>query len=222
MMFTWLFWISQQYFICHVRKKKVEDSKLIHHLVFLTLHKSCQATSNHFSLLGYFEGRSTENIENFASNMLKDYNISDLRVWDDINRIVPFSNDTIKIPPKLANLEDFPLGNLVEDLHNKWQIEPIAAEHFPLWGYLIIVMSVIIILSVLATYLLKCKFKILKNMPCLVMRKPKIREGLKTKPSVTEGDDNMVEVATSLLTDRERPTTSNQFIREKFVVLDTK
>ena len=92
----------------------------------MTLHKSCQATSNHFSLLGYFEGRSTENIENFASNMLKDYNISDLRVLDDINRIVPFSNDTIKIPPKLANLEDFPLGNLIEDLHNKWQIEPIA------------------------------------------------------------------------------------------------
>ena len=100
--------------------------------------------------------------------MLKDYNISDLRVWDDINRIVPFSNDTIKIPPKLANLEDFPLGNLVEDLHNKWQIEPIAAEHFPLWGYLIIVMSVIIILCVLATYLLKCKSKILKKnaLPC--------------------------------------------------------
>ena len=188
----------------------------------MTFHKSCQATSNHFSLLGYFEGRSTENIENFASNMLKDYNISDLRVWDDINRIVPFSNDTIKIPPKLANLEDFPLGNLVEDLHNKWQIEPIAAEHFPLWGYLIIVMSVIIILCVLATYLLKCKFKILKNMPCLVMRKPKIREGLKTKPSVTEGDDNMVEVATSLLTDIERQTTSNRIIKEKFVVLDTK
>ena len=105
----------------------------------MTLHKSCQATSNRFSLLGYFEGRSTENIENFASNMLKDYHISDLRVWDDINPIVPFSNDTIKIPPKLANLEDFPLGNLVEDLHNKWQIEPIATEHFPLWGNLIIV-----------------------------------------------------------------------------------
>ena len=48
--------------------------------------------------------------------MLKDYNISNLRVWDDINRIVPFSNDTIKIPHKLDNLEDFPLGNLVEDL----------------------------------------------------------------------------------------------------------
>ena len=100
--------------------------------------------------------------------MLKDYNISDLRVWDDINRIVPFSNDTIKIPPKLANLEDFPLGNLVEDLRNKWQIEPMATEHFPLWGYLIIVMSVIIILCVLATCLLKCKFKILKKhaLPC--------------------------------------------------------
>ena len=63
----------------------MEDSKLIHHLFFLTLHKSCQATSNHFSLLGYFEGHSTENIGSHASDMLKDYNISDLRVWDDIN-----------------------------------------------------------------------------------------------------------------------------------------
>ena len=81
--------------------------------------------------------------------MLKDYNNSDLRVWDDINRIVPFSNDTIKIPPKLVNLEDFPFGNLVEVLQNKWMIEPIATEHFPLWSYLIIVMSVIIILCVL-------------------------------------------------------------------------
>ena len=54
MMFTWLFWISQQYFICHVRKKKVEDSKLIHHLFFLTLHKSCQATSNHFFIVRVF------------------------------------------------------------------------------------------------------------------------------------------------------------------------
>ena len=59
----------------------MEDSKLIHHLCcFLTFHKSFQATSNPFSLLRYFEGRSTENIQNFASNMLKDYNISDLRV----------------------------------------------------------------------------------------------------------------------------------------------
>ena len=53
--------------------------------VFLTLHKTCQAMSNYFSLLGYFEGRSEENIENFASNMLKEYNISDERVWGDIN-----------------------------------------------------------------------------------------------------------------------------------------
>ena len=169
-------------------------------------------------------GHSTENTESFASDMLKDHNISDLRVWDDINRIVPFSNDTIKIPPKLANLEDFPLDNFVEDLQNKWQIEPIATEHFPLWGYLIIVMSVIIILCVLATCLLKCKFKILKNMPCPVMRKPKISEGLTTKPNMTaeEDGDNEEEIATSLLTDIELPTTSNRILKEKFVVLDTK
>ena len=79
-------------------------------MVFLTLHKTCQATSKSFSLLGYFEDRSEENIENFASNMLKEYNISDVRVWDNINRIVPFDNKIIKTPPKLANLDDFPLA----------------------------------------------------------------------------------------------------------------
>ena len=42
-------------------------------------------------------------------------------------------------------------------------------------------------------------------MPCLVMRKPKISEGHKKKQSMTECDDNMVEVDTSLLTNRERP-----------------
>ena len=61
-------------------------------------------------------------------------------------------------------------------------------------------------------------------MPCLVMRKPKIREGLKTRLNMTaeEDGDNEVEVATSLLTDIVRPTTSNRIIKEKFVVLDTK
>ena len=86
---------------------------------FLTQHKTCQATTNYFSLLGYFEGCSEENIGNFASNILKDYNTFDVRVWDDINRIVPFDNKTIKLQPNLANLEDFPLGNLAADLHNK-------------------------------------------------------------------------------------------------------
>ena len=73
-----------------------------------------------FFMLGYFDGLSTENIENFESKMLKDYNMSYLWVWNDRNRIVPFSNDTIQISPKLVNLEDFPFGNLVEDLHNTW------------------------------------------------------------------------------------------------------
>ena len=61
-------------------------------------------------------------------------------------------------------------------------------------------------------------------MPCLAMKKPKIREGLKTKTNMTaeEDGDNEVEIATFLLTDIEPPTTSNRIIKEKFVVLDTK
>ena len=133
-------------------------------MVFLTLHKTCQATSKSFSLLGYFEDRSEENIENFASNMLKEYNISDVRVWDNINQIVPFDNKIIKTPPKLANLDDFPLGNLVADLYIKWQMEPMITTHF-MWGYLIIIMSVFTILCISAICLWKDKLKILQNMP---------------------------------------------------------
>ena len=102
MLFIWFYWISQQY-ILSCKKEESGRRQLDPLFGFLTLHNSCHATSNHFSSLGYFEGRQ-QIINNFASNMLKDYNISDLRVWDDINPIVPFSNDTIKIPPTLANI----------------------------------------------------------------------------------------------------------------------
>ena len=103
-------------------------------------------------------------------------------------------------------------------------MEPMITTHFPMWGYLIIIMSVFTILCISAICLWKYKLKILQNMPCLVIRKPKIRIGLKAKPNIkTEEDgDNEVEIATSLLTDIERPMTSNRIIKEKFVVLDTK
>ena len=45
--------------------------------------------------------------------MLKEYNISDVRVWDDKNQIVPFDSKTIKILPKLANLEDIPTFSIL-------------------------------------------------------------------------------------------------------------
>ena len=85
-------------------------------------------------------------------------------------------------------------------------------------------MSVFTILCISAICLCKYKLKFFQNMPCLVIRKPKIRMGLKTKPNMSaeEDGDNEVEVATSLLTDIERPMPSNRIIKEKFVVLDTK
>ena len=91
--------------------------------------------------------------------------------------------------------------------------------HFPMWGYLIIIMSVFTILCISAISLWKYKLKILQNMPCLVIRKPKIRMGLKKKPNMTaeKDGDNEVEVATSLLTDIELPMISNRIIKEKFV-----
>ena len=93
-----------------------------------------------------------------------------------------------------------------------------------MWGYLIIIMSVFTILFILAICLWKYKLKILQNMTCLVIRKPKIRMGLNTKPNMTaeEDGDNEVEVATSLLSNIERQTASNKIIKQKFVVLDTK
>ena len=48
--------------------------------------------------------------------------------------------------------------------------------------------------------------------------------GLKTTPNMSaeEDVDKEVEVATSLLTGIEQPTTSNRIIKEKVIVLDTK
>ena len=84
-------------------------------------------------------------------------------------------------------------------------MEPMITTHFPMWGYLIIIMSVFTILCISAVCLWKYKLKILQNMPCLVIRKPKIRTGLKAKPNMTtkEDDDNEVKIATSLLMDIE-------------------
>jgi hypothetical protein len=121
---------------------------------FITLRRSCQATSNDFTLIGYFENKTEKTINNPAALMLKDYNFTDIRVWDDINGVIISNNNSIKIPKKLSNLEDFPLNNLVNELDSRDNLEPMEINHNKTLTWDIVIVS-----SLFALIVLLCCYK---------------------------------------------------------------
>ena len=54
---------------------------------FLNLHKNCIATSKVFTLTGYYERHSFENVSNPVSEMLKHYNYSYFKFWDKVKQL---------------------------------------------------------------------------------------------------------------------------------------
>lgn len=72
------------------------------------LPASCQATKSYFSLVCYFEGNSSKEAPNPVDIMLKQNNISDICVWDNIKSVIPFGHTSFTLPDKVENLEDFP------------------------------------------------------------------------------------------------------------------
>ena len=84
--------ITNKQIVFHLSCKNKESDRLYIEppFGFLTLHKTCQATSNHFSLMGYFENKTRQQMSNPADGIYKGYNISDSNVWDDINDVIPF------------------------------------------------------------------------------------------------------------------------------------
>ena len=190
---------------------------------FLTLHKSCQATSSYFSLMGYFEGKTVKSIDNPANVMLREYNISNIGAWDDINNILSSGNKTIKIPKKLTNIKDFSLNNLMDELHQSRQIEPmVRPRQFPVWAYMIIFIVVVFILLYLASCLQRHKQKLIQNLPCLVKtKKPNPGKSLTTQTGLVKGS-KPGDGAMKSLSEPERAEPLNRIIREKFVVVDSR
>ena len=71
--------------------------------------------------------------------MLKSYNFTNFRVWDDITKLNIIQNNTMMLPKKLDDLDEFPLNTLLDHLDNLRFIEEMTSpKHFPIWGYLVI------------------------------------------------------------------------------------
>ena len=83
---------------------------------FLNLHKNCIATSRAFTLTGYYERHTLENVSSPVNAMLKHYNFSEFKVWDKVKQRNFNKNSTLKVPRKLDNLEEFPLDSLLGHL----------------------------------------------------------------------------------------------------------
>ena len=197
-------------------KKDSGRSKVEPPFGFLTLHKSCKATCDYFSLMGYFEGSTNKVLDNPASVMLKEYNITDIHVWNDINVVVPYGNMSVKLPPKLSNLEDFPLGNLKLDLEHEEHIEPMKIEHFPSWVSVAIFVLIGLILILLMVCFCKHKSQISKFLLCLNRKKPRTDRVI---ANVRRSETRELEEQSTPLTEIVVPT---DIIKNKFKTLDKK
>ena len=98
---------------------------------FLNLHKNCIATSRAFTLTGYYERHTLENVSSPVNAMLKHYNFSEFKVWDKVKQRNFNKNSTLKVPRKLDNLEEFPLDSLLGHLDQLRPMEDMSINAFP-------------------------------------------------------------------------------------------
>ena len=192
---------------------------------FLTLHNTCQATFDHFSLMGYFENKTRQEMSNPADGILKGYNISDSNVWDDINDVIPFHNDTLKIPTQLENLEDFPLGDLMNGLDETQTMVPMKVEHSSVWNIVVIVMVALYVLLLLSFCVYRrLRHNILANLSCTIRRSKLTTNQVLT---VTKSDSGEIVCSAPKefhieATEPFIESTSRHIIGRKVDVLDTK
>lgn len=207
--------ITDQSIVFHVSCKNEAKGRLIIEppFGFVALHKTCQATSSYFSLMGYYENATHKEINNPLNGMLNVYNISDLQVWDNISLVMPFKNRTFKSLSKLADLEDFPLKQLIDELGKEKDIVSKTSEHFPVWGYMV-VFSTILILVLISIIILRF---------CLLQKKSRVPEScalksLQYSADIETAPENNDEQIVSLT----ETSTSTDIIKQKFNTLDLK
>lgn len=127
--------ISERQIVFHLACKKFGGSRIITNppFGFLSLHKDCTASSNEFSLMGYYENSSNRTVENPGSVIIKSYNISDIDIWNKLDTAIPFGNKSIKMPEHLEKMENFPLNNLVREMQqDSFKLEPMRSNNFPI------------------------------------------------------------------------------------------
>ena len=150
--------------ICNDERSSKQRIQVYPPYGFLNLHRNCVATSSAFTLMGYYERHSIENVTNPAAYMLKSYNFTNFRVRDDITKLNIIQNNTMMLPKKLDDLDEFPLNTLLDHLDNLRLIEQMTSpKHFPIWGYLVIIICTGIAILILICCIWKYKHLLLTN-----------------------------------------------------------
>ncbi|MCG8033766.1 MAG: envelope fusion protein [Candidatus Thiodiazotropha taylori] len=202
---------------------------------FLNLHKNCIATSRAFTLTGYYERHTLENVSSPLNEMLKHYNFSEFKVWDKIKQRNFHINSTLKLPRKLDSLEEFPLDSLLGHLDQLRPIEDMNSNAFPTWGYVVVIIGITVVFVLSVIVYCKCRKSLLAK---LLQNKAKTRKREQiTMMSGNDTNNDKIEnrrfhdedatCMSSLLSEgRERVDNSAQDIemavaKKKFPVLDS-
>ena len=138
--------------------------------------------------MGYYERHLTENVTKPAAYMLKSYNFTNFRVWDDITKLDVIQNNTIMLSKKLNDLDEFPLNTLLDHLDNLRFIEEMTSpKHFPIWGYLIIIIRTGIAILILVCCIWKYKHLLLGK---LLGWNRKVKKKARTREQIAQLPDN--------------------------------
>lgn len=202
---------------------------------FLNLHKNCIATSRAFTLTGYYERHTFENITSPVNELLKHYNFSDFKVWDKIKQRNFHRNLTLKVPRKLDGLKEFPLDSLLGHLDQLRPMEDMSVHAFPTWGFLVVIIGITTVFVLSVVVYCKCRKSLLSKLLQNKRKASKQRQITMMSGDATNDDkfgnrrydDEAATCMSSLLTEgREKvensaPDIEMAVAKKKFPVLDS-
>ena len=87
--------------------------------------------------------------------MLKNYNFSDLKIWEPFKVKMSNLRGVVRLPQKLKHLKEVPLEQLFDGLSNLGHIRPAVNNPFPWWGYCLIIFGIVPLVSM--SILVYCK-----------------------------------------------------------------
>ncbi|MEW8544194.1 MAG: envelope fusion protein [Candidatus Thiodiazotropha sp.] len=106
---------------------------------FIRVNKQCTATSDRVTLTGVYEHGSSHKINEDALLKLESYNFSSIRIWDQFKQPLSLISGPIKVPSKLKPLEEIPVDQLIDRLHQLGQIQlEKEGKKFPIWAGILI------------------------------------------------------------------------------------
>lgn len=142
--------------VCH---NKAVSSALINPPVgILHVQTSCMASNSFFSLVSPFDGRSRYKLKDTMSEFMTiPFHKINLNLWKPLQLKFPNMSE-IRIPDKLKDNKQIPMGNLIRELHN---VRPIQSEKqgVPSWVYFLFITITALVFIALIVLFCKCKHR---------------------------------------------------------------